>query len=264
MKKLFNYTAGKESYIRLISLLIIVLVTVVFSIRKLWMTPGSMYSIFFYAAVMLTVIFIVRGCFIDLLEQRRSADAARNQIARDLHDDLGSTLNSIKLYTALAMQDCDSLYLKKVKETADDAMLLLKDMIWKLDGSTETVGEFAARINCYASSLCKAASIAFHLDIDTAAFQYEISNEEKKNLYLIIKEAINNSIKYAGSKEIKLVIRMQHGKPVIRLADNGCGCKREKMTQGYGMRNMRTRASAIRYKLLIDSTNGTMIQLQKN
>ena len=196
-------------------------------------------------------------------KQKHEKEKLRIKIASDLHDDLGSILNSVNIYTELALIKGEATYLEKIKEGTQEAINGVRNIIWQLDDKDTSFPNLISRINHFASFLCQVKQITFKAEIGKDAFTYKLDEEEKRNLYLIIKEAINNSVKYASGNEIKLSITIEKRKPVIILSDNGKGYNESTSVSGNGIRNMKARAKDIRYHISIDSQAGTKIQLQK-
>lgn len=190
----------------------------------------------------------------------------RDQIASDLHDDLGSTLNSVKVYANVAALEKDNKqYLSKIQETIQEAISSVRDIIWVLDEKKDTIDHLVTRVNHYAAPLCIVNQSRFILEIEESIRNLVLHREEKRNLYMIIKESINNSIKYAGCKMISLKINDANKKLIIEIADDGKGYDPASSNGGHGINNILKRSSEIHYKAKIDSLygRGTTIRLEK-
>lgn len=198
-----------------------------------------------------------------LFRQKNKTEKLRMKLASDLHDDLGSLLNSVSIYTDLALIKGETTYLRKIKEGTQEAISGIRNIIWQLDDKDTSFSNLISRINAFASFLCQIKQIGFRVEIEKEAYHYELHEEEKRNLYMVIKEAINNSVKYADASEIILSIKLEKGKPVIVIKDNGKGFLEVSSSTGNGIRNMKTRAACIRYQISIQAVGGTVIRLQK-
>lgn len=195
--------------------------------------------------------------------QKSKTEKLRTKLASDLHDDLGSILNSVNIYTDLALIKGEATYIRKIKEGTQEAINGIRNIIWQLDDEDPSFSNLVSRIRCFAGFLCQVKQIRFNVTMDNEALLYELNEEEKRNLYMIIKEAINNSVKYAEATDIELTIELDKGKPVIIIRDNGKGFNETTVIAGNGIRNIKTRANSIRYLVQIDSSCGTEIKLQK-
>lgn len=221
-----------------------------------------------FKLILLTLAF---GCIYIIyrvrINQLKQAQAIRTKLAGDLHDDLGSTLNSVKVYANLALMEKDSnKHVSKVKESIQEAITGLRDMIWVLDDRKDTLEDLTGRIRQFAAPLCEASGIHYVEDLDDEARAYRLNSEEKRNLYMILKEAVNNALKYAEASEIKISICITgHRYPEISCSDNGKGFENTGTYTGNGLQNMQRRARQLHYQLLIQSgiEAGTSIVLRK-
>lgn len=200
------------------------------------------------------------------INQLKQTQAIRTKLASDLHDDLGSTLNSVKVYANLSlMEKAGDKNISKVKESIQEAITGLRDMIWVLDDRKDSMEDLANRIRQFAAPLCEASGVQYIEDFENAARAYRLNSGQKRNLYMILKEAINNALKYADATEVRLSLKMGRKYPEISCCDNGHGFDSRLITPGNGLVNMQRRANELQFKLDIESTpgKGTCIKLQK-
>jgi len=219
----------------------------------------------FKVVLLLAIVAAIYGLYRSRINQLRKEEKIRNQVAGDLHDELGSTLNSVKIFTNLALMEKENRsHLEKIKEATQSAISGVKDIIWVLDDKRDTLDHLLGRINQFARPICEAAGISYKQQ-SGGNENYKLGKEEKRNLYMIIKESINNSIKYADCSVIELLIKNNGGKLNISISDNGKGFDREKIASGYGLRNIIHRSTEIEYHAEINSSpgNGTLIYLEK-
>lgn len=220
----------------------------------------------FRSLVLLLLIAAVYGLFRIRINQLRKEEKIRNQLASDLHDDLGSTLNSIKVHSNLAQMEKDnSNHLVMVKQGAQDAINGVRDIIWVLDDNKDQLTDTFARVAQFAEPLCQVSRINYKSILEDETQSYKLGKEEKRNLYMIIKESINNSLKYADCSQIILHASRSDKKLRIEISDNGKGFDLAATGNGYGLRNIRNRAKTVGYAAEIISSpgTGTRILLQK-
>ncbi|HEU5164105.1 MAG TPA: triple tyrosine motif-containing protein [Chitinophagaceae bacterium] len=200
------------------------------------------------------------------INQLKKEKEIRTHLASDLHDDLGSTLNSVKVYANMAMLEKENnKYLEKIKESTQEAIIGVRDIIWILDDKKDSLDHLMTRIGLFAVPLCNAGAISFRSQLNDSLRNYKLGKEEKRNLYMIIKEAINNSIKYAKGSLIHLTIDNKETRLTIKIVDDGVGFEKDKLTEGNGLKNIMNRSIQIGYKAIIISQpeQGTTIQLEK-
>lgn len=191
------------------------------------------------------------------LHQLSREEAIRRKLSNDLHDDLGSTLNSVKVHANLAMMDPgNETYLQRVKEGTQQAIVSTRDLIWVLDDKKDTVDHLISRVMQFAEPLCDAQGITLTRNISSDAWNFKLGKEEKRNLYMILKESINNSVKYANCRNIKLEILMDGKRLHISVSDDGTGFNKETVTPGNGTTNIYSRARDAGYEALIRTAPG--------
>jgi signal transduction histidine kinase/ligand-binding sensor domain-containing protein len=190
----------------------------------------------------------------------------RKEIASDLHDDIGSTLNSVKIFAHLAMKDREKEpHLERIEHSLAEASAGLRDLIWVLDDTQDNVQELLDRIKKFALPVCHANDIEFRCTATGDLAEQPLSKNIKRNLLLILKEAINNSFKYAACTHIELLVDADRNKLVVSVRDDGKGFVDDQITPGYGLRNIRQRAVQIRFDVNIHSSpaDGTSIVLKE-
>ena len=224
--------------------------------------PKWYQTIFFNVFLVFCIAGILYAFYRYRISQLNKQQQIRKAIASDLHDDIGSTLNSVKIFTHLAETAPDNRqYLQQIGDALKQASAGLRDMIWVLDDTHDTVEELVDRLNQFAKPVTEASGILLRFDIDKSVAKTALGKTEKRNLLLIAKEAINNSIKYAACKNILVSFSRQQGKLTMTIRDDGNGFELNAITPGNGLRNMQERAQQIHYMLAIDAIegNGTLI-----
>ena len=186
----------------------------------------------------------------------------RNKISRDLHDDIGATLSSIKIYGELAQTvledkpDQSKAMIGKITEQSKDLMQRMGDVIWSMKPAEETNNSFTARIKNYSSELLSPKDITCEIDIDEAMC-IKISNPlTRKHLLLIVKEALNNIAKYSGATHTFISFKQADGKLVLIIQDNGKGFTNPESMNGNGLGNIRQRCEQCNGSCKIESVPG--------
>ncbi len=218
---------------------------------------------FLVVAILMTCVYLLYRMRINQFKKEKKI---RSRLASDLHDDLGSTMNSVKVYASLAIMEKQAdKYLPLIKEGTQDAITGIRDIIWVLDDRKDTIEDLLARINAFASPICDANAIRYKQEISDNARDHKLGQEERRNLYMMMKEAINNAIKYSDCKNIAIDISVAKGKTSIQIKDDGKGFDSTKPNEGNGLKNTQRRAKEIRYRAVIDSSagNGTSVLFQK-
>jgi hypothetical protein len=239
----------------------------------IWSEPKELILIFepkwyqtwqFRLFVILCTAALIYAFFRYRLSQIKKQHEIRRNIANDLHDDLGSTLNSVKIFTNLAISGVkQEENLQQVKENLHEATMGLRDMLWVLDDSLDTVDELVTRLKQFAIPVANASNMQVEILSGPGVNDRKLTKEEKRNLFLICKEAVNNAVKYSGASLVTISITPAGKKIQILISDNGKGFDITEVKKGYGLKNMEYRAGQVNYSIKLTSSmkQGTQISI---
>ena len=194
----------------------------------------------------------------------------RNEISKDLHDDVGSTLSSISILSQVArdkmeegQQDQSSTIMSKINNSAQDMVEKMGDIVWAVNSRKDSIQDIILRLKNAFSETCTSREIQLHFICDPVFEKRTLSMQIRKNIYLISKEAINNAVKYSGGNYIEVNFSLTQKSMELRISDNGKGFDLLQAARGNGLLNMHTRAAEMRGLVTIDSTlNGTKVVLR--
>jgi signal transduction histidine kinase/ligand-binding sensor domain-containing protein len=203
----------------------------------------------------------------------------RNRIAQDLHDNIGSTLSSIGVYSQVAKMSAPGdaspqlhKVLDRISETSGEMVNEMNDIVWAINPANDSMDKMIARMDSFARPLAAAAGIGYVFNGHVRSV-VQLSMQKRKNLYLVFKEAFTNALKYAGAKEITVTLEHNNGGLLLTVQDNGSGftlagnsriIKAEKIRgEGNGLQNMQVRAAEMGGTLDINPVmgKGTMVTL---
>lgn len=202
------------------------------------------------------------------LQQQMKELQLRNQIAADLHDEVGSSLSSIHMLSQMATGKADvsegqKNILNKMSSNAKETMDRMSDIVWMIKpGETDASG-LSERMQRFAEEICSSRNII--LSADLAALEtVKLSMEQRKSIYLIFKEAMNNAVKYSGTGSISISAAVQNKQLLLSVKDYGKGFNEAELVRGNGLDNMYNRAKESGGSLDIDSgvEKGTAITLR--
>lgn len=185
----------------------------------------------------------------------------RNRISADIHDEIGSTLSSITLYSHTLLmtnpRNEQLPILEKIKRNAQQVQEALADIIWSIRPSMDTISNILSRMQTYGKEYTENSNIDFNLKYDPKLVIVSMGMESRKNFYLIFKEAVNNSIKYSNASVIQVEVSKNDNDWVeMKIMDNGQGFILEDSKNGNGMTNMQLRASEMRGQIFIHTSPG--------
>lgn len=195
------------------------------------------------------------------LEQLNTVYELRSNIALDMHDDIGASLSSIRMYSEAAISALDEkpegagMYMKKISENANEIIHNMSDIVWAINPKYDEIRNLLSRIRSFTTELCVANTIQpeFIWDENASA---DIPMEKRRNIYLIFKEAVNNAVKYAACKKITIRFVQNNRLLEMIISDDGIGFLLEGVMGGSGLKNMKTRAREIGAELILHSEQG--------
>lgn len=204
-------------------------------------------------------------------KEYKTRELAFLQISMDLHDDVGSSLSGISLFTQIASQKLKENNLPEAEKNIDKAGVYtaqviekVSDMAWLLKPTHESVPILAAKLKSYGLEITGSKSIHLHFEAATEHAGKELNMQQRKAIYLISKEAINNAVKYAACKNIYYSIISEANRLNVLIKDDGKGFLVTGINEGNGLKNMRARAEEINAVIKINSEpgNGTIIEME--
>lgn len=191
----------------------------------------------------------------------------RSQIASDLHDDMGSTLSSIHIFSELLRKqkgNNSEELLNKIEANAKDTLEALDDIIWLVKPSNDKFSNLGLHINEYAIPLFESKNIDFQIDFPDSIAELPLPMETRRNIFLIIKETVNNMIKYSDCTKAMIKSEVSGNSISFLIKDNGKGFDPEKLTNRNGLKNIKSRASQIGADIQIISSYGNGTQINFN
>lgn len=189
----------------------------------------------------------------------------RIRISSDLHDDIGSTLGSISYFSQLAnMQTKDNNsdqlneLLTKISEVSQEAVDNMGDIVWTINPGNDDAEKMLLRMNNYASDILASANIRYEVENTASLEGLNLSMVQRKNIFLIFKEAIYNAAKYAQCSVVHVYVWEEENILNFKIYDNGIGFKMENNVSynGNGLKNMRSRAKEMKGILNISTEQG--------
>lgn len=153
---------------------------------------------------------------------------------------------------------------QKISKTAEVA-LRMHTIIWSLNEENDTLGNFAEYVRQFGLSFFENTGIVFTFSASTdLPAGRQLSGVQRKELFLVIKEALHNVLKHATADKVAVIMGMQGDRLEIIVEDNGKGIPDQHIQIngfGNGLKNMQKRMDEIGGKLLISSSNGTRIAI---
>jgi|GEM_PF-2684952 len=198
------------------------------------------------------------------LHQLKRLQTIRNNIASDLHDDIGSTLNSISIYSEVAKQqagkeipalDLIGINSRKIIEN-------MSDIVWTINPENDSFEKIITRMRSFAHQLLKAKKVEYTFEVNEKIDGVVLPMQVRKNFYLVFKEAITNVVKYSEASRVSILLFEKNKIIILRIRDNGKGIPVNAQTLGNGLMNMTRRAKEINAELNIITANGAGTEIE--
>ena len=196
------------------------------------------------------------------LEQQAVLDKERGRIAKDLHDDLGASMTQMTLLLELALQHRSNpaTVLDRVEDglrAGREAIKSLDAAVWAVNPANNTLPELVAYIGQFGMEFLQQAKIRCELELPDQPPERPVSAELRHNLFLIVKEALNNVVRHAQASTVRLQIAITPATLDLLIEDDGRGIEREPQDGlADGLRNMRQRAGELKAEFRLESKPG--------
>ncbi|HWQ91271.1 MAG TPA: two-component regulator propeller domain-containing protein [Clostridia bacterium] len=196
---------------------------------------------------------------LELLERQRALERERARIARDIHDDLGASLTRITLLCQSVRGELDNHQqaagdLDQIYCTARELTRAMDEIVWAVNPKHDTLDSLVTYLGRFAQAFLSSAGLRCRLDVPLNLPTWALTSEVRHNLFLALKEALNNAVKHAHATEVRIQLELQPRQFVLSIIDNGCGFTPEnpavgqdsaRSLPGNGLSNIRRRLEEI-------------------
>lgn len=198
-----------------------------------------------------------------------AVERLRGKIATDLHDDIGSNLSSIAIFSDLAEREIDEgsalavNRLRAIAATARSLLDALNDIVWSIDPDNDTLEGGVLHMQDFAVRVLEAKGIEVSSSVHESLKGMCLPMDVRRHVDLMFKEMINNVTKHSSASRVTISFSSQRRAPgmrgnglTLRVEDNGKGFDPDGVSTGNGLRNLRKRSEALSGRLQIQSAPG--------
>jgi len=186
-----------------------------------------------------------------------------------MHDDIGAGLSGIRLMTEMARNKAKdqpvNTEIEKIYESVGDISSKMKEVIWSLNSDNDSLVSLLHYLQKQARHWLEHYPGELQIEMPGSVPDISISGENRRNIYLVMKEAIHNIIKHSGATEARLQVRMVQDRFCLSIEDNGSGFDfaNSKNLRRNGITNMRSRIEEMGGTFSISSNpgQGTTIEI---
>lgn len=234
---------------------------------KIIITPPWWATWWARGAFVLILGFAAYGIYKYRLNEALKVAKMRDRIARDLHDEIGSTLSSISLFgesakMMLPKESQVNAVLTKINESTSGMMESMNDIVWAINTRNDKFYNLINRIRDFSVRMMESRDGKVHFDLDDTMDEFKLDMEQRKNLYLILKEGVNNAAKYSNCKNLYIGVKYISNKLDVTIEDDGKGFKLNETKEGNGLINIKNRVSYLGGELIVESIveKGTILK----
>jgi signal transduction histidine kinase len=192
-------------------------------------------------------------------EHQRALAQERARIARDLHDDLGSSLTEITMLATASPGLKLPTAAERMEIIAGKSRTLvyaLDEIVWAVDPERDTLASVARYLASYAEEYLAGLKVQCRVQIPNSFPEQVVSGEVRHHLFLAVKEALNNAVRHGGASEIGFRVRVVEDRLSISIADNGNGFDISGHSNGNGLLNLRNRLEHLHGRCELESSPG--------
>jgi len=209
------------------------------------------------SVIIISLLFVNRYRVLNRTRRQLEIEKMRSDIARDLHDDLGSALSSINIISQIGLTQQNGNagnHFQRIHEQSGRMMESMSDIVWAINPENDTLEKLIIKMKEFAAEILEPKGITLHFQIPEQANHIRLNAETRKNLFLIFKEALNNAAKYSAGNEVRVTLTLVNNTLTLLVTDNGKGFEEATIKAGNGLRNMESRAREMHARLQRKST----------
>ncbi|MDB5202482.1 MAG: hypothetical protein JWQ27_1891 [Ferruginibacter sp.] len=201
------------------------------------------------------------------LEKQQAIEKERTRIATDMHDDFGASLSRIKfLSEKMQLDDHEEVKWKtdlaKISGYSDEMAEKMGEIVWALNQRHDTLGHLAGFCRSYATDYLLDKNISLQFRTEQTHDIY-INGEIRRNVFLVIKEALHNTVKHAHASAVTISMVFEEGLLKVDIGDNGVGINMGTIRPfANGLENMKKRMHDVDGKIFFSNNAGSHIRLE--
>ncbi len=194
-------------------------------------------------------------------ERQREIEAERSRIARDLHDDLGSSLTEINVLASTGQRprsgdETHPALFQAIADKARSLVAALDIIVWAVDPEDNSLQSLADYLSGYTREFLSNSKIACRFKIPITFPAATLAGQIRHEVLMVVKETLNNIVRHAGASEVEFQMNMAGDVLEITIADNGKGFDPGAGTDGHGLKNRLARVSGIGGSCQVESRAG--------
>ena len=229
------------------------------------------YKTWWFATLMLLIISaVIYFIYRQRVNKLIALEKLRTKVARDLHDDMGSTLSTINILSSMAKTRLNSNpvqasdFISKISDNSQRMMEAMDDIVWSIKPDNDTIQKITGRMREFATSVLEAKDIELDFKVDENVKDVKLNMEARRDFFLIFKEAVNNIAKYARCSHVFIHVAYHQQRLILSIKDDGIGFNVQAADNGNGLGNMQKRTESLKGRLQVQSKPGEGTKITLN
>lgn len=223
--------------------------------------PPFLKSNLFYFLLFLLIGFLVWLYIKIRLNAIRKNIELRNNISKDLHDDIGSSLSSIQFLSEImindpADQEVNKSRMLSIKEGISNISENVEEIIWHIKPTNDLLEKIHLRLRRFTSEILEAKGIDLHWNQDQRLSDIKLTARKKRDYFLIFKEVINNIAKHANARNVEVQVNYHDNMITLKIVDDGKGFDTSGPFNTTGLESIKNRTKSLGGTLDIKSHHG--------
>lgn len=208
------------------------------------------------------------------VERQHALEAERSRIARDLHDDLGSSLTEISALASTGLRhdeaagstpagqlppagDNSVAHLFQIIAAKARSLIAALDVIvWAVDPEDNSLQSLADYLSGYADEFFSSTNISCRFKVPMSFPPINVEGRVRHDLLMVVKEALNNIVRHANATEVEFRMAVENHSLDIAIADNGRGLGGAMEKEGHGLKNLSARLTKLGGNCSVESQSG--------
>ena len=228
------------------------------------LTESIWYSIAIFLFILLTIVIVIKYITTKKLKKRilhlkylQQLDLERQRISREMHDDIGAGLTQISLISEAIKNKINAKdEAEAIANTSRKLVSSMNEIIWSLSTEYTSLQDLFAYLRELINSLLEYSKIDYNIAFPDNHNTITLTSHQRRNIVLVVKEIINNSIKYSKAKEIIISATVEDNSLLLTIIDNGIGFNVNECKKGNGLNNIKHRINEINGTFSMNSIIG--------
>lgn len=210
-----------------------------------------------YLLYLITISGLLYTAYTIRVNQLLKVERMRIKIASDLHDEVSSTLTGISYFAQALKRDKDPSrkdhFINLITKSAGEAKEKITDIVWSINPDNDDFTNFLTKCRRYASDLLESKELDYQLNFPKS-ITGKLNMEYRQHIWMIYKEMVTNAVRHSGADRLDIIMRIEDGKLLLVVQDNGKGFDPENGKKGNGVKNIQRRAHLIQADVKLKSS----------